>query len=72
MTPSDPFDGALGHVEELREFYEAPIERAVIKDIGHIDELCRRLIAAAPMLFIGTQSRRAAATSARAAGRPAS
>ncbi len=57
MTPSDPFDGALGHVEELREFYEEPIERAVLKDIGHIDELCRRLIAAAPMLFIGTQSR---------------
>lgn len=56
MTPSDPFDGALGRVEELREFYEAPMERAVRKDIGHIDEMCRRLIAAAPMLFIGTSS----------------
>ena len=56
MTPSDPFDGALGRVEELREFYEEPMERAVRKDIGHIDELCRRLIAAAPMLFIGTHS----------------
>ena len=56
MTPSDPFDGALGRVEELREFYEAPMERAVHKDIGHIDEMCRRLIGAAPMLFIGTYS----------------
>ena len=56
MTPSDPFDGALGRVEELREFYEAPMERAVRKDIGHIDEMCRRLIGAAPMLFIGTYS----------------
>ena len=52
MTPSDPFEGALGRVEELREFYEAPMERAVRKDIGHLDEMCRRLIAAAPMLFI--------------------
>jgi uncharacterized protein len=56
VTPSDPFDGAVGRVEELREFYEAPMERAVRKDIGHIDEMCRRLIAAAPMLFIGTCS----------------
>ena len=72
MTPSDPFDGALRPVEELREFYEAPMERAVRKDIGHLDEMCRRLIAAAPMLFIGTDARTGAATSARAAGRPAS
>ena len=28
----------------------------VRKDIGHIDELCRRLIAAAPMLFVATFS----------------
>jgi PPOX class probable FMN-dependent enzyme len=52
----DPFEGALGRVEELREFYDAPMERAVLKDIGHIDEMCRRLIAAAPMLFVSTYS----------------
>ena len=45
-----------GTPEELREFYDAPMERAVRKDVGHIDELCRRLIAAAPMLFVGTWS----------------
>jgi PPOX class probable FMN-dependent enzyme len=54
VTTNDPFDGALGHVEELREFYDAAMERAVRKDIGHLDEMCRRLIAAAPMLFVAT------------------
>jgi hypothetical protein len=56
VTPSDPFDGALRRTEELREFYDAAMERAVIKDVGHLDEMCRRLIAAAPMLFVATYS----------------
>ena len=30
------------------------MERAVTKDIGHLDEMCRLLIAAAPMLFVAT------------------
>jgi PPOX class probable FMN-dependent enzyme len=56
VTSIDPFDGALGRIEELREFYDAAMERAVRKDIGHLDEMCRRLIAAAPMLFVATYS----------------
>ena len=56
MPPSDPFSGAFDRPEQLREFYDAPMEAAVRKDIGHIDELCRRLIAAAPMLFLATFS----------------
>ena len=32
------------------------MEAAVRKDIGHIDELCRTLIAASPMLFVATFS----------------
>jgi uncharacterized protein len=52
----DPFEGAVEQVEQLREFYDAPMERAVTKDIGYIDEMCRRLIAAAPMLFVATFS----------------
>ena len=32
------------------------MERAVRKDIGRLDEMCRRLIAASPMLFIATYS----------------
>ena len=56
MNPGDPFDGALRRTEELREFYDAAMERAVTKDVGHLDEMCRRLIAAAPMLFVATYS----------------
>jgi uncharacterized protein len=51
---TDPFEGALRRPEELREFYDSAMERAVTKDIGHLDEMCRRLIAAAPMLFVAT------------------
>ena len=51
-----PFEGAIERVEDLREHYDAPMEVAVRKDIGHIDELCRRLIAATPMLFVATYS----------------
>jgi PPOX class probable FMN-dependent enzyme len=56
VTFDDPFEGALTHVEELREFYDAAMERAVRKDIGHLDEMACRLIAAAPMLFVATYS----------------
>ena len=30
--------------------------QAIRKDIGHIDDLCRRLIAAAPMMFVATHA----------------
>lgn len=56
MPPADPFSGAFERPEQLREFYDDPMEVAVRKDIGHIDGLCRRLIAAAPMLFVATFS----------------
>jgi uncharacterized protein len=56
MPSADPFSGAFERPEQLRELYDEPMEVAVRKDIGHIDELCRRLIAAAPMLFVATFS----------------
>jgi PPOX class probable FMN-dependent enzyme len=56
MHELDPFAGAMTRPEQLRDFYDAPMERAIRKDIGHIDELCRRLIAAAPMLFVATHA----------------
>jgi uncharacterized protein len=56
MARGDHFDGALQRVEQLREHYDAPMEVALRKDIGRIDELCRRLIAAAPILFVATFS----------------
>jgi PPOX class probable FMN-dependent enzyme len=56
MARGDHFDGALQRVEQLREHYDAPMEVALRKDIGRIDDLCRRLISAAPMLFVSTFS----------------
>ena len=56
MSESDTFRGAFDRPEQLREFYDSPMEAAVRKDIGKLDELCRRLIAAAPMLFVATFS----------------
>jgi uncharacterized protein len=52
----EPFAGAFTRPEQLRDFYDAPMPQAVRKDIGRIDDLCRRLIAAAPMLFVATHS----------------
>ncbi len=52
----DPFETALTCEEELRELYPPVLERAVRKDIGHIDGLCRRLIGGASIVFVATHS----------------
>lgn len=54
MSDGDPFAGALGSAAELRELYEQPDERAVRKQIAHIDEMARRLIALAPIAFLAS------------------
>jgi PPOX class probable FMN-dependent enzyme len=54
MAGPDPFAGALERVADLRAHYDAPMERAVRKDIARLDEMCRRLIAASPMLFVAS------------------
>jgi uncharacterized protein len=56
MADTDPFAGAFTHPEQLRDFYDGPMPQAIRKDIGHIDDLCRRLIAAAPMLLVATHA----------------
>ena len=56
MPEQDPFAAAFTHPDQLRDFYNPPMEAAVRKDVGHIDELCRRLIAASPMLFVATHA----------------
>ena len=56
MPQPDPFAGALTSPERLRDFYNAPMEAAIRKDIGELDDMCRRLIAASPMLFVATHS----------------
>ena len=60
----------IERVEQLREFYEAAMERAVRKDIGRLDEMCRRLIAASPMLFIATYSSEGQADVSPRGGQP--
>lgn len=54
MPDTDPFAAAFTRPDQLRDFYDAAMPRAIRKDIAHIDDLCRRLIAAAPMLFVAT------------------
>jgi uncharacterized protein len=56
VTSPDPFAGALERVEHLRDFYAAPMEVALRKELTYLDEMCRRLIAATPMVFVGTYS----------------
>ena len=56
MPDTDPFAAAFTHPEQLRDFYDAPMPQAIRKDIGHIDDLCRRLIAASPMMFVATHA----------------
>lgn len=52
----DPFETAVTSEEELRELYPPVLERAVRKDIGSIDELSRRLIGGASIVFVATHT----------------
>lgn len=54
MGAVDPFASAIASEAELRALYEEPIAAALRKDIAHLDEICRRLIAASPMVVIGS------------------
>jgi uncharacterized protein len=50
----DPLAAALTSETELDELYPAAEERSWRKDVGHLDEMCRRLIAATPMVFVAS------------------
>ena len=50
----DPFARAIESVADLRALYDEPIATALRKDVGRLDEMCRRLIAASPMVIIGS------------------
>jgi len=50
----DPFEHALRDEAGLAELYPPPGESAVRKDIGRLDELCERLIAASPMVVVAS------------------
>ncbi|HXE45257.1 MAG TPA: MSMEG_1061 family FMN-dependent PPOX-type flavoprotein [Conexibacter sp.] len=50
----DPFAGAIRDEAQLREHYEQPLERAVRKELTHLDEMARRLIAVAPIVLVAS------------------
>jgi uncharacterized protein len=50
----DPFAGAVASEAHLRELYEQPLERAVRKELQHLDEMARRLIAVAPIVLVAS------------------
>jgi predicted pyridoxine 5'-phosphate oxidase superfamily flavin-nucleotide-binding protein len=52
--PEDRFAGALRSEAELRELYELPSGLAARKQIDHLDEGCRRLVALAPIVFVAS------------------
>jgi PPOX class probable FMN-dependent enzyme len=54
MRELDPFAEAITSEAELRALYDDPESRAWRKDIGHLDGHCRTLIAASPMVMVGS------------------
>jgi PPOX class probable FMN-dependent enzyme len=50
----DPFTTALTSDVQLRELYDAPMERAVRKQLDRLDEMARRLIAATPFVVVAS------------------
>jgi PPOX class probable FMN-dependent enzyme len=54
MADPDPFAGAIASETALRGLYEEPLERAVRKELQHLDEMARRLIAVAPLVLIAS------------------
>lgn len=51
---NDPFAGAIDDEATLRELYGEPVERARRKQIAGLDEMARRLIELAPMVFVAS------------------
>ena len=68
--PNDPFAGAVQDHEQLRELYPSAMPRALRKDIGHIDEMCARLIGASRMLFVASYSAEGRCDVSPRGGRP--
>ena len=50
----DPFALALTDAADLEALYPAPSPAAVRKDIGRLDDMCARLIAASPMVLVAS------------------
>lgn len=50
----------IASVEALAKLYDAPSERALLKQIDHLDGICRAFIAASPLLLLATCGRNGA------------
>lgn len=50
----DPFGGAIESEARLRELYDAPMQRAVRKQLDHLDEMARRLVAVTPLVLVAS------------------
>jgi PPOX class probable FMN-dependent enzyme len=50
----DPFAEAITSEARLRELYDAPMQRAVRKQLDHLDEMARRLVAVAPLVLVAS------------------
>jgi PPOX class probable FMN-dependent enzyme len=50
----DPFATAISSEAELRALYEEPTPTSLRKDVGRLDAMARRLIAASPMVLVGS------------------
>lgn len=53
---NNPFAGALRDPAQLRELYDAPLDRALRKELQHLDEMCERLIGACRMVLVASTS----------------
>lgn len=52
----DPFEHAVTDERELAELYAPPEDRVLRKDIGYLDEMAVRLIAASPLVMIASSA----------------
>jgi PPOX class probable FMN-dependent enzyme len=50
----DPFSGALRSPDQLAELYEPAADRAWAKDVGTLDAVVRRLVAASPLVILSS------------------
>jgi PPOX class probable FMN-dependent enzyme len=54
VSAASPFDDALDSVEQLSELYEPAAQRAWDKDVGRLDEMVCRLVAASPLVVVSS------------------
>jgi uncharacterized protein len=54
MSDTAPFEDVIGSLEALRELYREPSELVRRKKIAHLDDGCRAVIEACPLVLVGT------------------